>query len=383
MILKTRNRIFYLAALLLVLFSGCEKEEANTPFPSGDFISEGSWSGAYWPTSGWRYCKPEEVGMDSEKLKELNDEILLLLELHVDVNSVLIVKDGYVVAEQYYSEDYTADSLHAIYSCTKSLTSALIGIAIEKGYINNEDVLMMDYFQEYEIANLTDAKEAITLRHLLTMSAGFEWYEIEYPYGDERNTFYNFVRSEDRVQFVLDRPMAADPGDEYSYNSGASHLLSAIIQGSTGVRADSFALSNIFEPLGIDDYYWPIDARGVAYGGHGAWMRPRDMAKFGYLYLNDGRWEEEQIVPAVWVEKSQQKHMERKYIPDDYYGYHWWVSSDNYYSAVGYGGQWIMVVPEHDLVVVFTNNFVENNDLQWSTPERLLQTYILPAIKNP
>ena len=140
-------------------------------------LRKGSWSGAYWPTSGWRYCKPEEVGMDSEKLKELNDEILLLLELHVDVNSVMIIKDGYVVAEQYYSDEYSADSLHSIYSCTKSLTSALMGIAIEKGYISNEDVLMTDYFQEYEIANLTDAKEAITLKHLLTMSAGFEWYE--------------------------------------------------------------------------------------------------------------------------------------------------------------------------------------------------------------
>ena len=375
--------IIYLAALLLALFSSCEKEETNTPFPSGDFISEGSWSGAYWPTSGWRYCKPEEVGMDSEKLKELNDEILLLLELHIDVNSVLIVKDGYVVAEQYYSEDYTADSLHAIYSCTKSLTSACLGIAIEQGYISNEDVLMTDYFQDYEIANMTPAKQSITLKHLLTMSAGFEWFELEYPYGDERNTFYNFVRSNNRVQFALDQSMSDDPGLEYSYSSGTSHLLSAIVQESTGIRADSFALENIFRPLGIDDYYWPIDARGVAYGGHGAWMRPRDMAKFGYLYLKNGMWGDKQIVSAEWVEKSQQKHMERKYIPDNYYGYHWWVSDEAYYSAVGFGGQWIIVVPEQDLVAVFTNHFTEGDQLQWSTPERLLNTYILPAINNP
>jgi CubicO group peptidase (beta-lactamase class C family) len=375
--------IIYLAVLLLVLFSSCEKEETNTPFPSGDFISEGSWFGAYWPTSGWRYCKPEEVGMDSEKLKELNDEILLLLELHIDVNSVLIVKDGYVVAEQYYSEDYTADSLHSIYSCTKSLTSACLGIAIEQGYISNENVLMTEYFQDYEIANMTPAKQAITLKHLLTMSAGFEWYELEYPYGDEQNTFYNFVRSSDRVQFALDQAMSADPGLEYSYSSGTSHLLSAIVQESTGVRTDSFALENIFRPLGIEDYYWPIDAQGVAFGGHGAGMKPLDMAKFGYLYLKNGMWEDDQIVSAEWVEKSQQRHMERKYIPDNYYGYHWWVSDEDYYSAVGFGGQWIIVVPEHDLVAVFTNRFAEGDQLQWSTPERLLNTYVLPAIKNP
>lgn len=370
-----------LTALFLVHLSACEKGEPDTRFPADEFIAEGTWTGAYWPTSGWRYCKPEEVGMDSEKLKELNDEILLLLELHVDVNSVMIIKDGYVVAEQYYSDEYSADSLHSIYSCTKSLTSALMGIAMSQGFIRDVDVLMTEYFQEYEIANMTVAKQAISLEHLLTMSAGFEWFELEYPYGDERNTFYNFVRSNNRVQFALDRPMSADPGVEYSYNTGISHLLSAILQESTGIRADSFALENLLEPLGITRYYWPIDAQGVAYGGNGVRMKPRDMAKFGYLYLKDGLWEEEQLVPADWVQVSQQKHIAWKYIPDNYYGYHWWVSNNNYYSAVGFGGQWIMVVPEQNLVVVFTNHFAEGDELQWSTPERLLTTYILPAVK--
>jgi CubicO group peptidase (beta-lactamase class C family) len=376
----SREYLYYIALILLALLPACEKEGPETPFQSEDFIAEGTWAGDYWPTSGWRYCKPEDVGMDAEKLKELNDEILLLLELHVDVNSVTIIKDGYVVAEQYYSEVYTSDSLHSIYSCTKSLTSALVGIAIEEGYIADEQALMLDFFQEYKIAELSEAKEAITLWHLLTMSAGFEWYEIEYPYGDDRNTFYNFVRSSNRVQFALDRPMHAYPGVEYSYSSGISHLLSAIVQESTGIRADSFALEHLFRPLGISYYHWPIDAQGVAYGGHGARMLPRDMAKFGYLYLRDGMWDGEQIVPAEWVEASQQKHMQRKYIEDNYYGYQWWVSEHGYYSAVGFGGQWIMVVPEHDLVVVFTNHFVEGDQLQWSTPERLLTTYILPAV---
>jgi len=378
--LKSGHMVYYLLLILLLVCSGCEKEDAAGPFPAEDFLAEGSYLGPYWPTAGWKYCRPEEVGMDSEKLKELNDEILLLLELHIDVHSVMIIKDGYVVAEQYYSEDYPADSLHSVYSVTKSLSSALLGIAIELGFISNENALMTDFFPDYEIANLSPAKQSITLKHLLTMSAGFEWYELEYPYGDERNTFYNFVRSSDRFQFALDRPMSTDPGIEYSYSSGASHLLSAIIQESTGVRADSFALEHVFRPLGIEDYYWPIDAQGVAYGGHGARMLPGDMAKFGYLYLKNGLWENQQIVPSAWVELSQQKHMERKYIPDYFYGYHWWVSDDAYYSAVGYGGQWVVVVPEHQLVVVFTNNFVEGDHLQWSTPERLLRTYILPAI---
>jgi len=104
------------------------------------------------------------------------------------------------------------------------------------------------------------------------------------------------------------------------------------------------------------------------------------MAKFGYLYLNDGTWEGEQVVPAEWVEASQQPYIERKYIPDYYYGYHWWVSDDHTYSAVGYGGQWITILPEENLVVVFTNGFADGDQFQWSTPERLLHTYILPSL---
>lgn len=380
MIRILRHGVYFLAGLLLMILFSCEKKELEAPFQNDDFIAEGPWNGPYWPTAGWRFCRPEAVGMDAEKLKELNDEILLLLELHVDVNSVIIIKDGYVIAEQYYSDEYSADSLHPIYSCTKSLTSAALGIAIEQGLIQDEFDLMCDHFQEVEIANLTEGKQSVTLWHLLTMSAGLEWYELEYPYGDDRNTFYNFVRSSNRVQFVLDRPMSSDPGTEFSYNSGLSHLISAIIQESSGIRTDSFVLKHLFTPLGITRYHWPADEQGVAFGGHGAWMKPRDMAKFGYLYLKKGIWEGEQIVPRDWVEKSGQKLIERKYIPDNYYGYHWWVSDENYFSAVGYGGQWIMVVPEHELVVVFTNNFVEGEELQWSTPERLLSTYILPAV---
>jgi CubicO group peptidase (beta-lactamase class C family) len=213
------------------------------------------------------------------------------------------------------------------------------------------------------------------------MRAGLDWYELEYPYGDERNTFRNWSDSGSGVKYVLNLPMAAVPGEEYTYNTGASHVLSGILQKVSGVRADSFAMDNLFGPLGIDQFYWPIDNDGVAYGGSGTRLTPRDMARFGYLYLKNGNWDGEQIIPEAWVEASQQKHMPRKYIPDNYYGYQFWVSDYGSYSAVGYGGQWITIVPEHELVVVFNNRFVEGDDLQWTTPERLLNTYIIPALK--
>jgi len=370
-----------LAALwLLALSTGCEKYDDDPTFPASDFISNGDYLGDYWPTEAWRKCDPEEVGMDSKNLKELNAEIRLLLEMHIEIHSIVVIKDGYIVAEQYYSDEYGPDDLHRIYSCTKSITSAMLGIASGKDQLGGLDQKMTSFFPEYEIQNMSDDKRAIDLEHLLTMGAGLEWYELEYPYGDERNTFRNWSDSGGGVKFVLDQATVSIPGDEFSYSTGASHVLSGILQKVTGVRADSFALNNLFGPLGIDQFYWPIDRDGVAYGGSGVRLTPRDMARFGYLYLKNGNWDGTQIIPETWVEVSQQKHMMRKYIPDNYYGYQFWVSDYDTYSAVGYGGQWITIVPEHDLVVVFNNRFTEGDDLQWSTPERLLSTYIIPAL---
>ncbi len=366
--------------LILLAVPGCEKYDDDPIFPASDFIASGEYQGAYWPTDAWRTCAPEEVGMDPVKMKELNAEVRLLLEMHIDFQSIVIVKDGYIIAEQYYSEDYGQDDLHRIYSCTKSLTSAMIGISLDRGLIGSVEDKMTDYFSDHEFQNLTTDKEDITLHHLLSMSAGLEWYELDYPYGDDRNTFRQWADGGYGVPFVLDQPSVAAPGEEYSYSSGISHVLTGLIQNVTGMRADSFALQNLLTPLGIDDYYWPIDDEGVAFGGSGVRLTPRDMARFGYLYLMKGAWDGEQLVPQNWVDLSQEKHMARKYILDNYYGYQFWVSDKGYYSAVGYGGQWIMIVPEHNLVVVFNNSFEEGDKLQWATPERLLNTYIIPAI---
>lgn len=380
--MKIQKLSILFAFLFVSFFYSCEKEKDTQLFPASEFISKGSYSGDYWPTEGWRTCKPEDVGMNSDKLKELNDEILLLLELHIDINSVIIVRKGYIVAEQYYSGDYGRDSLHMIYSCTKSITSALLGIAIEQGYISSENAFIMPYFPEYKIENLSEGKNNITLKHMLTMSAGFEWNELNYLYGDERNTFNQWASSVDRVKFVLDRPMDDSPGERWNYNTGISHVLSAIIKKSTGMRTDSFAVKNIFNPLGINNFYWPVDQNGVANGGNGVKLLPRDMAKFGYLYLRNGKWEGNQIVPELWVEISHQKQIERGPNTGNYYGFHWWVNNGNSYSAIGYAGQWITIVPDHDLVVIFTNQFTEGDDFQWGTAERLMTTYILPSIND-
>lgn len=376
------NIFFSSILIIVIIIFSCTKESEYDPrFLAKDFVKEGIYEGNYWPTSEWRSCKPEEVGMDSEKLKQLNEEITILLKLHADIHSVLIVKNGYIVAEQYYSDEYNEDSIHRINSCTKSITSALMGIAINKGIISDVNQKMTDFFPEYEIDNLTTDKQNITLEHMLTMSAGLEWYEMEYSYDDERNSYFQWVRSDERVQFVLDLPMTAVPGVDYNYNTGVSHLLSAIIQRKSGMRTDSFAMENLFEPIGVNEFSWFIEPNGIPTGGHGLRLSPRDMAKFGYLYLNNGIWDGTQVVPENWVKESTKTLIQRKYISDFYYGYQWWVSPDGYYCAVGYAGQWIYVVPDLDLVVVFTNSTSESDYLQITTPERLLRTYILPAVK--
>lgn len=373
---------YFLPLLLLTFFfHGCENYDDDPVFPASDFIAVGEYQGDYWPTSAWRSCAPEKVGMNPVKLKELNEEIRVLLEMQVDVHSIVIVRKGYIIAEQYYSENYGPGDLHRIFSCTKSITSALLGISLKQGYLSDVNEKMIDFFPEYEIKNLTDDKRDITLEHLLTMSSGLEWHEIEYPYGDDRNTFRQWYDGGALVKFVLDRPTIAPPGKEFAYSSGSSHVLSALVKKLTGVRADSFAMQHLLSPIGIDEIYWPTDDEGVPLGGSGARLCPRDMARFGYLYLNNGNWDGKQIIPEDWVKLSQQKHMARKFIPDAYYGYQFWVSDYGTYSAVGYQGQWIIIIPDHDLVVVFNNGFVEADDFQWSTPERLLTTYILPALQ--
>jgi CubicO group peptidase (beta-lactamase class C family) len=297
---------------------------------------------------------------------------------------VLIIKDGYVVAEQYYSKYFDKETWHQIHSCTKSFTSALVGIAIKEGYIPGTHVKMLDYFEDLDIENPSPQKQNITLEHLLTMSAGLDWDELDYLYSDPRNTYYQWTRSEDWIKFVLDRPMEYMPGEIQDYNSGLSELLAAIVQKATGMRADSFALEKLFTPLGIQDYYWPTNPDGYARGGGGMRLVPRDLAKLGYLHITKGKWENDQILTEEWVIESGTKHIISQHIQGFWYGYQFWVAEDGWmYTALGYAGQWMMIVPAYDLVVVFNNHFDEGEEDQEATPVRLFYDYVIPSILEP
>ena len=296
----------------------------------------------YWPTEGWRTSTPEEQALDSKQLERMFDAID---DQRLRVHSALVIRNGYIVAETYYPP-FNQDTKHPLYSVTKSFISALVGIAIEQGYINGVEGRVVDFFPEREFANLDGRKAAMTLEHLLTMTSGLDWVE-------GMRVYQEMAQSRDWVKYVLDKPMAAEPGSQFNYCSGCSHVMSAIIHETTGMGTLDFAQSRLFEPLGISSVHWNLDSSGIPIGGWGLELTPRDMAKFGHLYLNHGVWDGQQVVPAEWVTASLTDRI--KAGDELTYGYQWWLyPSSGHFAAVGLAAQLIYVSPELDIVVVFT-----------------------------
>jgi CubicO group peptidase (beta-lactamase class C family) len=288
-----------------------------------------------------------------------------------DVDSVTVIRNGTIVLDEYFPP-FEPNSKHVIHSCTKSIVSALVGIAIEQGYIEGVDQPVLDLFDERAVANPNADKKAMTLEDLLTMSSGLECRD---SYLYRWRGLREMSESDDWVQFMLDLPMAEPPGTRFEYCNGGSFLLSAIIQETTGMSALAFAQENLLEPLDITDVDWRANPDGITIGWGDMHIKPHDMAKIGYLYLNGGQWEGEQVVPAAWVEASTQAHVTAGTLSDGY-GYQWWVDDGGYYMALGYEGQFIYVVPEKDMVVVFTSQL---SDSDFFVPETLLNEYIIPA----
>ena len=305
----------------------------------------------YWPTAEWKTSTPEAQGMDVAKLM-IADEFVK--ERLPDAFSLLVVRNGYLVFEQYYSYG-SIFRQSVVHSVTKSVTSALIGIALEKGYLKSLDQKLADFFPEYITAESDPRKMEITIRHLLTMSAGFEW-------DDRGPSMKEWYFSSNWIKGAIQLPQVDDPGSVFTYNSSTSHLLSAILTTSTKNKTLDFARQTLFEPLGITSAYWHTDPKGYNIGGFGLSLPARDLAKIGFLYLNDGYWEGTSIVPYTWVRESTQQKIQA-YGHPVYgrfgYGYQWWVKEVDgcrSFRAWGRRGQFIVVVPELDLVIAVTSN---------------------------
>ena len=307
----------------------------------------------YWPTKAWRTSTPEQQGMDSEKLAEALQQVR---QHHVDIHSLLIIRNGFIVLDADFYP-FQAGQLHDLASVTKSVTSTLIGIAIGQRKISGVSQPILALFPDRQIANRDERKAGVTIKDLLTMTSG-----LDCRFRPNEITLSEMTHSQDWIQFMLNLPMIAEPGSKYEYCSGGMHLVSGIISQSTGVNAFEFARRELFQPLGIHDVAWPADPNGVTYGWGDLHLRSRDAAKIGYLWLNHGRWEDRQIVPAEYLQEAAQVHSRASW--GDEYGYGMWVyPTRDVFEGNGRGGQRLSVVPSKNLVVVMTGGGFEPGDI--------------------
>ena len=325
-----------------------------------------------WPTGGWPASSPEEQGMSSERLARLVEFGTLN-----DLDSVLVTRHGRIVLDATYAP-FRAGVKHRVYSVTKSVVSTLVGMALGDGLLDSTDRRVVDFFTDRTIANLDDAKRAITVQQLLDMTSGLAWKE---GMTGSAESYQDMERSPDWQQFILDHPMAATPGTRFYYSSGNSHLLSAILSKVTGRSANDYAREKLFGPLGIDDVLWEADPQGISGGGASLYLQPRDMAKIGYLWLRGGLWEGRQILPAAWIAGVRQADidMRESWSSDLRYGRQFWsMPSRDVFMAVGLHGQVIVVMPGLDIVAVVTGSqrFVGPERNVVSTPRIRVQRLV-------
>jgi CubicO group peptidase (beta-lactamase class C family) len=275
----------------------------------------------YWPTRQWKVSTPEEQGLDSEKLLQMIDTIK---KENRHFHSILIVRNGRLLMEAYFSP-YQKDFKHIIFSSTKSISSLLIGLAIKDGYIKNVNQPLLDFFPGYrgKIRHLDERKKSLNLFHLLTMTDGVKWQDGPYRVGKEGD-FLKMLSAANGVEYFLDQPMKETPGRTYNYNSGASYMLAAIIQQVTGKSSFEYAGEKLFKPIGITEANWGFYQKGINNGGSELFLKPRDMARLGFLVLNKGRWEDKQILPAQWMADSSKPLIKSDFI-EYHYGYMWYI----------------------------------------------------------
>jgi CubicO group peptidase (beta-lactamase class C family) len=361
----------------------------------------------------WPSVAPEDVGMDSKVLAALDADIASGKYGYVD--SMLVVRHGKIAYERHYRHDYERiygeeartpgplnandpsgpynyfnpwwhpfyrrGDLHTMQSVTKSVTSIVIGIATARRDFPSLDTPVLTYFDAAKIANVDDRKRRMTLRHLLTMTAGLDWNE-DLPYADPRNDSSLMEASFDWVKYTIDRPMAQEPGRSFQYSSGVTQLLSHVFRKATGRDIEEYAVAHLFTPLGIDRHFWKRSPTGLADTEGGLYLASRDLAKLAYLYLRGGEWKGRSVVPAEWVKDSIRPAID---VGDSgiQYGYKWWLypygkEGRLAFAGSGFGGQRPIVIPEADLVIVFTGwNILPGKP---SLPARVAIDRVLAAV---
>jgi CubicO group peptidase (beta-lactamase class C family) len=304
-----------------------------------------------------------------------------------DIHSLVIVRNGCLVLDEYFN-GYDSDDLHSCFSVTKSVSSALMGVALDKGFIDSVGVFMRGYFLDYQDIDWSGGKDRISIRNMLTMTSGLEWEELATPYSDPGNSHNQMTRAKDWISFVLQRPMENTPGSAFKYNTGTSNMFAVIIREATGMPIDRFAQQYLFEPLAITDAYWNRDPQSNPCAGGsqgGVKLRPRDLAKIGSVYLNHGEWNHNQVISPEWIEESTSMHVD--FGGGGGYGYQWWITVfdigdriiDAFY-ALGYGGQYVFIMADLSMIVAFTGGGYGYN-YAYTQVYEIMSEYILPAVE--
>ncbi|MCY1722900.1 serine hydrolase [Prolixibacteraceae bacterium Z1-6] len=394
-LLTIKINIFVLILFLLTDIS-CQgllhKNDFHYEIP--EHMNDGLVTGAAW-----------EAGVDTSNLIHAVNAIKK--GKHNEVHSMLIYKNNKLVFEEYFKGheykwdgphycgnlvQWTPEMRHPIMSCTKSITSACIGIAIEKGFIKDVHQSIFDYLPEHQHLK-TNNKNYITIEHLLTMSCGLAWDEWSAAHGgDFTYDIDRLYTVDDQIAAVLEREWWAEPGAFFTYNGGGMVVLGEILKNASGMDIEEFANTYLFASLGIDSTPWMHYKNGRIESAGSLSLTPREMVKFGTCYLNKGVWNNKRIVPAAWVTKSSapynNNHDIKVPIEDsglNGYAYTWWISELDHngkkikmYRANGWGGQAIMVFPELEMVVVFTGG----NWAKKSTLYKIVEKYVLPAVSE-
>lgn len=345
---------------------------------------------------GWAVAAPRDVGLDPARLCALGPALEAWPE--GNAHAVLVVRHGTLVYERYFAgEDqrwgqplgiipHDAETRHDLRSITKSVTSLLVGIAVDHGWIKDIDAPVLSLLPQY--ADLRSPEtDRITLRHLLTMSAGLAWSE-DLPYSDPRNSERLMSDTPDPYRYVLEQPFAEAPGERWVYSGGATALLSAVLKQVSGRPLDVLAREVLFAPLGISDVEWVRYPNGDPVAASGLRLRPRDIARIGRLVLDRGAWQGKQIVSAGWIAQSTASQIA---VEDRVaYGFQWWLGRSlidgrqvRWAAGIGWGGQRLFLAPDLDLLVVVTAGLYDRPDLQDQLGRTVLDRYVLPALAQP
>jgi len=355
-----KSCLITLTILLVIASCGISTAAEIAKSEFGKYICQGEDEGVYWPTKEWKAARPEEMGMNSEKLAKA---IEYAADPQYKTDGVAIIKNGYMVAEAYLGE-FQKDTKHVSHSMAKSFTSALIGIAIDKGLISGVDEKLCQYFDEWDSDD--DMRSKISIRNALTLTTGLKWHEDWVNFDPDTNDAMQMIYSRQFLGYMLDRESIHEPGEFFTYSTGDPMLLSGVISKATGMNALEFAKENLFQPMGISSVRWDSDSQGYTATFAMLYLTVRDYAKFGYLYLNKGKWEDKQIVSEKWVNTSTRTDPTVRMW--DAYGYLWHVNlplrlnaqdsnipADGY-MAEGIMGQHIFIIPSKDLVIVKVAN---------------------------